>query len=397
MVKTPPDSQPLGLNLFRAESVLKSFGFKLPQRSPCLGFLVRIGLAALFCWLPILLLALLERSGANGSVEIVFLHDWAVHLRFLIVLPLFLMADSITNPQLDYSVNQFVSAKIVGPHEVARYEEIVEHTSQLARHPVAYVTTFALVAVAAFFGLSREAALEISSWQRVPGTDEFSMAGFYFSYVGIPAYQFVLLNWLWRYFLWCRFMWQASKLSLQLYSAHPDRAGGLGFLSIAQLSFSPFILGFSTIYCTILAKEIASSGLLIGDFILDIVFLIVINTIVFLLPLLMFSPRLIRQKLVGVQRINNMLGEYASGLSEETLQDEVHRDLTTKGRNTIDEIEPLFLAHSAVMRSLPVPFGLPTIVVLALMSLSPLVIVFLSIYSTDELLVLFKNIVRHLF
>jgi hypothetical protein len=36
-----------------------------------------------------------------------------------------------------------------------------------------------------------------------------------------------------RFFIWYRFLWQVSKIPLNLIPTHPDRAGGLGFLGLS--------------------------------------------------------------------------------------------------------------------------------------------------------------------
>jgi hypothetical protein len=48
----------------------------------------------------------------------------------------------------------------------------------------------------------------------------------------LPLFQFV----------WARFLWQVSRLELQLLPTHPDRCGGLGFLASTVYAFSPLLL-----------------------------------------------------------------------------------------------------------------------------------------------------------
>jgi len=52
-------------------------------------------------------------------------------------------------------------------------------------------------------------------------------AGAYFcEHTDFPIY---LLRWLWRYLIWCWFLWRASRLDLHLVPTHPDRVAGLDF------------------------------------------------------------------------------------------------------------------------------------------------------------------------
>ena len=49
--------------------------------------------------------------------------------------------------------------------------------------------------------------------------------------MSLPIFQFLLCRWYFRLFIWARFLWQVSRIDLSLVPTHPDRVGGLGFLS----------------------------------------------------------------------------------------------------------------------------------------------------------------------
>ena len=51
------------------------------------------------------------------------------------------------------------------------------------------------------------------------------------------------LGWLWRLYLWGRFLWQLSRLDLRLVPAHPDQTAGLKFVGYAVRAFA--LLGFA--------------------------------------------------------------------------------------------------------------------------------------------------------
>ena len=73
------------------------------------------------------------------------------------------------------------------------------------------------------------------------------MAGNYFFWLSLPVFQFMLIRWYYRLLLWCRFLWRVSRLDLDLVPAHPDRAGGLGFLGINTYAFAPLLLSQSVL------------------------------------------------------------------------------------------------------------------------------------------------------
>ena len=66
-------------------------------------------------------------------------------------------------------------------------------------------------------------------------------AGYWYVYVSIPVFQFILLRWYFRFFVWYGFLFRVSRLKLHLTSTHPDRAGGLAFLGKSVYAFSPIL------------------------------------------------------------------------------------------------------------------------------------------------------------
>ena len=61
----------------------------------------------------------------------------------------------------------------------------------------------------------------------------------WYGYVSLPLFQFLLMRWYFRLFIWTRFLWQVSRLDLSLVPTHPDRVGGLGFLANTVYAFPP--------------------------------------------------------------------------------------------------------------------------------------------------------------
>src|SRR6185436_519355 len=89
-----------------------------------------------------------------------------------------------------------------------------------------------------------QVALDVASWYGVPADGKLqpSLAGWWLGCVSLPLFQFLLLRWYFRLFIWARFLWQVSRIELNLMPLHPDRCGGLGFLSSVSYAFSPVLL-----------------------------------------------------------------------------------------------------------------------------------------------------------
>ncbi len=49
--------------------------------------------------------------------------------------------------------------------------------------------------------------------------------------MSLPLFQFTIYRWYVRLGMWAWFLWKVSRAPLALNPAHPDKCGGLGFLS----------------------------------------------------------------------------------------------------------------------------------------------------------------------
>src|SRR5688572_7866074 len=69
------------------------------RRTKYLFYQIAIG-AAVICWLPLLVLSIFEGVAWGDKVAIPFFYDLSVHTRFLIAVPLLIIAEAIIGPML---------------------------------------------------------------------------------------------------------------------------------------------------------------------------------------------------------------------------------------------------------------------------------------------------------
>ena len=89
---------------------------------------------------------------------------------------------------------------------------------------------------------------------------KLSLAGMWYGYVSLPLFQFLLMRWYFRLFIWARFLWQVSRIDLSLVPTHPDRVGGLGFLSNTVYAFTPLAVAHGALLAGLIANRISTSG-----------------------------------------------------------------------------------------------------------------------------------------
>ncbi|MFD2430387.1 hypothetical protein ACFSUK_24465 [Sphingobium scionense] len=86
----------------------------------------------------------------------------------------------------------------------------------------------------------------LPAWTIV-GQGRLSAAGWWHMLVSLPILLMLLMGWLWRILLWTRLLHKVAAMDLRLIVAHPDNAGGLGFLAQSVRAFGTFALGIGCI------------------------------------------------------------------------------------------------------------------------------------------------------
>ncbi|MBH0114980.1 hypothetical protein I5E68_18700 [Novosphingobium sp. YJ-S2-02] len=208
---------------------------------------VRAVFALALGWLPLLLLILLAPGHDRSSDLRHFLYDVGVHARFAFAVPILLLAHVGTARRLDLVVRHFVISGLLPAHAIGRMRDELASTRAAVRSPWAEM----LVLVLAYAVILGVLAAGIST-HRLPvwamlGQNRLSAAGWWHMLVSVPLLLMLLLGWLWRILLWTRLLYKVAGMDLRLIVAHPDNAGGLGFLAQSVRAFSLFALGVGCI------------------------------------------------------------------------------------------------------------------------------------------------------
>ena len=68
---------------------------------------------SLFTWLPLLVLSVLAGEALGGAIKVPFIYDVDVHVRFLLALPLLLVAELVVHQRIRLIVRQFIERGII--------------------------------------------------------------------------------------------------------------------------------------------------------------------------------------------------------------------------------------------------------------------------------------------
>jgi len=90
----------------------------------------RVVIISLFAWLPLLLLSLIDGKALAG-VGLPFLYDIEMHIRFLVALPLLIVAEILVHQRMRRIVGQFIDRDISTAEVLPRFKAIVESAMKL--------------------------------------------------------------------------------------------------------------------------------------------------------------------------------------------------------------------------------------------------------------------------
>ena len=138
-----------------------------------------------------------------------------------------------------------------------------------------------------------------------------SLAGWWYALVSVPLAQFLLVRWYYRIFLWARFLRQLSGVNLRLVPTHPDRVGGLGFLSLTTFAFTPLAVAHGALVSAWIAHRLFLGQGVLLDYKVQIIAVVVLMLALVFGPLLLFSPQLSRAWRRGVHDYGSLAQRYA--------------------------------------------------------------------------------------
>ena len=127
-----------------------------------------------------------------------------------------------------------------------------------------------------------------------------SLAGWWHALVSLPLLLVLLFGWLWRLVLWARFLVLVSRLDLRLIPGHPDRVGGLKFVSSSLRGFRLISLALGAMVAGSVANGELHRGKQVPDFKNLVIGLLVFLLILFAGPLTVFLKKLRETKRRGV-------------------------------------------------------------------------------------------------
>jgi hypothetical protein len=352
----------------------------------------RAYLAALLAWLPLLVLSALQGTAFGHSVPVPFLHDFSAWTRFLLAVPMLILSENILGPRIADAAEHFVTSGVVDQKDYQRFDQMVAQGLRLRDSKIAelVIAVLAYLFVAVAF---RYTAVHVSTWYaiRTNGESTFTWAGWWLLGISAPLLQFLLLRWLWRLFIWFRFLSQVRNLNLQLFPTHPDKAAGLSFVGETQRFFGALIFAYTIGVTGVLANDIVYDKIPLQSFAPAIACYVATAIIIVVGPLIVFAGILLRTKRQGLHQYGTLSTSYTGSFHRKWIEGMNPDNEQLLGTGDIQSLADLGNSFAYIERMSALPIDIRTLIHLVLASLIPLAPLLLAVMPLKEIVkLLFK-------
>jgi hypothetical protein len=340
-------------------------------------------------WLPLLLFSTWDGHVVGNSVTVPFLRDIETHIRFLIVVPLLLIAELVVHLRLRPIARSFLDRDLIPEADLPRFDAILRSAFRLRNSVLAEVLLLvAVYVVGVMIVWRRHTILDASTWYVSSSSqgERLFPAGIWYGWVSLPIFQFLLLRWYFRLFIWTRFLWQVSRIRLNLVPTHPDLVGGLGTLANAAFAFNVLLVAHGTMLAAQIANRILFLGEPLAEFKGEIATVVLFLLAVVVGPLLLFAPQLAGAKRRGLLEYGTFAEQYVRDFDTKWLRRDGSQGEPLLGSADLQSLADLSNSFNVVRGMRIAPVTRETFLQLGVAVLAPLVPLLLTIMPLEALL-----------
>jgi hypothetical protein len=343
-------------------------------------------ISVLVCWVPLALLSLVQ-GHFMGGIGLSFIRDIVTHVRFLVALPVLILAEMIVDQRIRPIMRRFAQRHVVPPDELPKFYAAINTAVRIYNSTIAEIALLVLVFTAGLWVWRHQIAANIASWYASSheGPMHLTMAGYWLAFISIPVFQFILLRWYMQVLIWLWFLFRVSRLKLHLPPLHPDRAGGLGFIGKSSVAFAPLLFAHSALFAGQIESSILYSGRSLISSEMSIIGYVIFSVAMALAPLFAFTPQLLRAKRDGLGKYGNFASCFVMDFDAKWMQSEAQIEPTLAN----DDIQSLAdLSNSfAIAREMHlVPIATDDIILLFGVTIAPFLPLLLTIMPINQLL-----------
>jgi hypothetical protein len=337
-------------------------------------------------WLPLFLLATVGPF-AGSAGRLAFLRDIEVHARFLVALPAFIVAELIVHKRMLPVARRFIERRIISVENLPEFYSAVQSAFRVRNSVPLEVGLLVVVYTWNLWFWHNRFAIETATWYAMPGGRwNLTAAGYWYVFISIPILQFILLRWYVRLLIWYRFLWQVSRIPLNLIPTHPDRSGGLGFLGAISYALGPILFAQGAMLAGLIASNVLYKGTQLSSFKLQVLTFVIFFVFVIFGPLLMFTGQMASSRRQGLADYGLLAQRYVEDFRDKWIQGRRMDSDELLGSGDIQSLADLGNSYGIVGEMNLVPFTLKDVSRLAAATAAPMVPLLFLVWSPEEVI-----------
>jgi hypothetical protein len=344
----------------------------------------RVAVITGLAWLPLVPLTIIGGRFLSGA-RVPFLYDFEVHARLLFALPLLVLAETVVYIRMRAIAAQFIERRIITDDVRPAFDSILSSVMRLRNSLPVEIAMLLFVIFGGSLLWRGAVALHSDTWYAtaIGPTPSPTLAGRWYTLVSVPVFQFILLRWYYRFFIWFRFLFQVSRLPLNLIPLHPDRSCGLGFLGTVASAFGPILAAHSGLLAGFIANRVVHEGAQLPDYKFELVGLAAVLLVIVLGPLCVFIPKINRARLAGLRTYGRLGSDYVAEFAGKWAGGAAQQD-DLLGSSDIQSMADLDSSLAIVRETKLVPFGKETALRFLVVIAVPLLPLAFTMFSVEE-------------
>jgi hypothetical protein len=271
-----------------------------------LGVGRRAVILAAIAWLPIALWSFLQGRLLGAESGEPLLQHYGIHVRCLLAIPLFVLAEAALHRKGASLARRFVSSGAVDMATRPAFDAVLRDVIRLRDASLPWV--LALGAAIAWALVDRPDPHDDALSWAADGRGGLGFGGWWALFVARPIYLALLFGWIWRIALVTYWMWRVGRLGLALVPTHPDRTGGIAFVETLPKAFTLVTLALTAVIASRWAHEIVHHGAALTSFRLPALAFAAAWTLLLLLPLMALAPALLATRKAALPAYATLAG-----------------------------------------------------------------------------------------
>lgn len=339
----------------------------------------------LISWLPLLVMAIQSETMQSQDGIAGFLLDLPLHARFLLAVPFLILIERA----VDWAFLRYVqrSDDLIPAEQQESYNRLVRLLDKLTDSWLP--EGILLVLVYGFTVLNWEALAAESAGRLTfmkPDGVTLQPAGWYLLLVSAPIFQLLVFRWVWRWMVWAFSILRISRFKIKVDPLHADRMAGLAYVNLCPLTFSFILMAPTAVVSATLGYRLIFLGETFSDYIIPIFVYVFTLSILLYLPLVAFTPLLVRAKADGIGSFGTLLRAHNLAYVKKWIESPPPADEPLLGSVDNSSLSDINGSYAPLHEMMPFPFDLRMFGVTLILALLPFLPLVFAEYSATEVL-----------